>query len=127
MTPYELKVLIDLSESRISYVTVDPEDDEMHKALHTLSEEKYIDPYNITDPVTSKGKDKIFSAVSEGINYDRHFKKASIKAKRAAFLALMNSGYEPRGLMKFFVSKLSQPTFGQLNRAYEKRSKSRSL
>ena len=90
MTPYELRVLIDLSEGRITYVNVDPEDDLLHQALSYLAENKYTDAYDLEEPVTAKGKEKIFSAVSEGINYDRHFKKASIKAKRAAFLALMN-------------------------------------
>lgn len=117
LTVLEAIVLLQLFEGQLTYVTIDPDDRLVQDVLISLTELKLIDPYDLESPVTEEGKNRVYQMTSFGINYDRHFEKATIEAKKAAFLSLVNSGYEPRGLTKMLVSKLSNQCFSELKTA----------
>jgi hypothetical protein len=120
MTSFELLILLKLHNRELTYVEVTSDDVKTHEALTSLAEKKFIDAYDLEFPVTKLGEDRIYKALSEGINYDRHFKEVSITAKRAAFLALINSGYEPRGLVNFLLHKLSPITYNQFKKHFQR-------
>lgn len=116
LTISEAITLLRLSDGTLSYTTVEPSDVETVQALATLTELGLIDAYDLEKPITEEGISKINTMLNHGINYDKHFQKASITAKKAAFLALLNSGYEPRGLMKILIKKLSPICLSELKR-----------
>lgn len=114
----EAITLLRIFEGSLDFTLVDPEDYGTQNALVSLAELKLIDPYDITTPLTEEGTDRVYNMLSYGINYDRHFEKATIEAKKASFLSLINSGYEPRGLMKILVNKISKQCFSELKTAF---------
>lgn len=106
ITPKEGLTLLRLYEGELSFITVEPDDVGTHEALTNLHELGLIDAYAIDlDVITTKGKERIHQMLAFGINYKEHFKNASIGAKQAAFLSLINSGYEPRGLWSMLFKK----------------------
>jgi len=113
----EAITLLRLHEGSLDFINVEPDDYNTQNALISLAEKKLIDAYAIVDPLTELGVAKVNSMLSYGINYNRHFERLSINAKKAAFLALINSGYEPRGLMSMLVRKLKENTFQELKKA----------
>lgn len=117
LTTFEAIVLLQLFEGLLTYVTVDPDDRKLQEALLGLTELKLIDPYDLENPLTDEGKNRVYQMTSFGVNYDRHFERATIEAKKAAFLSLINSGYEPRGLTKLLVTKLSPKCYSELKNA----------
>ncbi len=102
----EAITLLKLYEGELSYFTVAPDDYKTHEALTNLHELGLIDAFAVDlDVITERGKDRIHQMLSFGVNYKTHFKEASIGAKQAAFLSLINSGYEPRGLWSMLFKK----------------------
>ena len=120
MTTYELLILLKLYLNELTFLEVNSEDIKTQEALTSLAEKKYIDAYDLENSVTKLGEDIIYKSTSVGINYNKHFKEASIQAKKAAFLALMNIGYEPRGLVNFFLHKLSPNTYNQFKKHFQR-------
>jgi hypothetical protein len=117
LTINEAITLLRLHEGSLDFLNVSPDDFGVQNALVSLAEIGLVDAYDIEQPLTEEGRNKAHQMLAYGINYDRHFEHATIKAKRAAFLALINSGYESRGLMRLIVNKLSPISFSELKKA----------
>lgn len=113
----EAITLLRLHEGSLDFTNVQPDDFNTQNALVSLAEKKLVDAYDLEQPLTEEGRTKAYQMLGIGVNYDRHFKKATIAAKQAAFLALINSGYEPRGLTTLLVNKLSRQCFIELLKA----------
>lgn len=121
LTTLEAIVLLQLFDGRLNYIDVDPDDRQLQDVLISLTELKLIDPYDLENPVTEEGASRVYHMLSFGINYDRHFERATIEAKKAAFLSLINSGYEPRGLAKMVMSKLTNKCYSEFKNAIHDR------
>lgn len=92
------------------------------QAIDSLSQLGYIDNLIIDkSPLTVEGIDRAHRMLKAGMNYDSAMKEMSISAKKALFLSLINSGYEPRGLFNILIQKLSDEGFAQLKKAFFKR------
>ena len=89
------------------------------KAIDSLKELGYVDIE--TGSVTKEGVERAHFMLRAGINFDEFMKNNSLETKRALFLSLINSGYEPRGLFQIFIDGLSPFGFSQLKKAFFKR------